>query len=61
MHIVLCMSREQEIQKDKAEPMLSFNQEGNIKLSKKAIDLNCNVTGETRLRAALLRRSLAFD
>ena len=56
-----CMSREQEIVKDKAEPVLAFNNDGNIRLSKRSVDLQCDVTGETKLRNALTRRSLAFD
>ena len=56
-----CMSREQEIVKDKAEPVLAFNNDGNIRLSKRSVDLQCDVAGETKLRNALTRRSLAFD
>ena len=55
------MSREQEILKDKADPVLAFNNDGNIKLSRRSIDLHCDVTGETKLRNALTRRALAFD
>lgn len=56
-----CMSREQEVVKDKAEPVLSFNSDGNLKLSRKSAELQCDVAGETKLRSALTRRSLAFD
>ena len=56
-----CMSREQEISKDKAEPLLAFNSDGNIKLSRKSIELSCNISGETNLRAAFTRRALGFD
>ena len=56
-----CMSREQEILKDKADPVLAFNNDGNIKLSRRSVDLHCDVAGETKLRNALTRRALAFD
>ena len=56
-----CVSREQEILKDKADPVLAFNSDGNIKISRKSLDLHCDVTGETKLTNALTRRALAFD
>ena len=56
-----CMSREQEILKDKTDPVLAFNSDGNLKLSRRNVDLHCDVSGETKLRNALTRRALAFD
>ncbi len=56
-----CTSRVQEILKDKADPVLAFNNDGNIRLSRRSIDLHCNVSGETKLRNALTRMALAFD
>ena len=45
-----CASREHEITGD-----------GALKVTRKAIDLKCDTQGETKLRSALTRRSLAFD
>lgn len=55
-----CISRHDEIQNQKTEQQISFDSQGNLKLSRKASDLDCDVTGELRLRQALTRRSLAF-
>ena len=55
-----CMSREEEITKEKKESTLSIDNAGGLKLTKKAQDLQCDVSGELRLRAAFTRRSLAM-
>ena len=56
-----CPSREHEVAKDKLDNAISFSADGNLKITKKAADLNCDVQGEVRIRSALTRRSLAFD
>ena len=55
-----CMSREEEITKEKKESALSIDNTGGLKITKKAQDLQCDVSGELRLRAAVTRRSLAM-
>ena len=55
-----CMSREEEITKEKKESALSIDHAGGLKITKKAQDLQCDVSGELRLRAAFTRRSLAM-
>ena len=56
-----CISRFDEIQRVTSDQQLSFDSQGNVKLSKKQEELACDVTGELHLRQALMRRSLAFD
>ena len=56
-----CPSREHEVAKDKLDNAISFSADGNLKITKKAADLSCDVQGEVRIRSALTRRSLAFD
>ena len=45
----------------KRDPQITFDGAGNLKMSKKAAEAFCDVRGETRIRQALLRRSLAID
>jgi hypothetical protein len=42
------------------ESALSIDHAGGLKVTKKAQDLQCDVSGELRLRAAFTRRSLAM-
>lgn len=56
-----CTSREQEIRSEKSSPQLSFDAQGNIKVSKQSTLADCSVNGEIKLRAAFTRRSLAYD
>ena len=56
-----CTSREQEIKSEKVSPQLSFDAQGNIKVSKQSAVSDCPINGEIKLRAAFTRRSLAYD
>lgn len=56
-----CLSRHDEIQNQKTEQSVTFDSQGNLKISKKAADLSCDTTGELKLRQALTRKALAFD
>eukprot|EP00435_Cladocopium_sp_Y103_P047305 s818_g13.t2 len=56
-----CLSRHDEIQNQKAEQQVSFDNQGNLKISKRASDLSCDTSGELRLRQALTRKALACD
>ena len=56
-----CPSRELEVSKEKQDNVISFCQDGSLKIAKKAVDLSCEVNGEVKIRSALTRRSLAFD
>ena len=56
-----CLSRHDEIQNQKSEQQITFDGQGNLKISKKAADMSCDATGELRLRQALTRKALAFD
>lgn len=56
-----CLSRHDEIQNQKTEQQVTFDSQGNLKITKKAADLSCDTTGELRLRQALTRKALAFD
>ena len=56
-----CTSREQEIKGEKSSPQLSFDSQGNIKVSKQSAVADCPINGEIKLRAAFTRRSLAYD
>ena len=55
-----CTSREQEINSEKSSPQLSFDSQGNIKVSKQSAVADCLINGEIKLRAAFTRRSLAL-
>ena len=56
-----CLSRHDEIQNQKTEQQVTFDSQGNLRISKKAADMSCDTTGELRLRQALTRKALAFD
>ena len=56
-----CSSRAQELSSEKTETQLTFDSTGNLRSTKKAVDLEAAVTGELALREALQRRALAFD
>ena len=56
-----CTSREQEIKSERSTSQLSFDAQGNIKVSKQSAVTECSISGEIRLRAAFTRRSLAYD
>eukprot|EP00435_Cladocopium_sp_Y103_P009006 s2759_g2.t1 len=56
-----CVSRHDEIQNSKSEQQLSFDAQGNVKVTKSDAQLQCDVTGELRLRQCLTRKALAFD
>ena len=53
-----CVSRHDEIQGQKSDQQLSFDNRGSIKVQRKALDLECNVSGELRLGQAFTRRSI---
>ena len=55
-----CMSREEEITKEKKDSSIAIDTAGGLKLTKKSLDLQCDVSGELRLRAAFTRRALAM-
>ena len=56
-----CVSRQDEINGDKSEQKLSFSVDGSIKVTKQAMQLRCETSGELKLRQCYLRRALAFD
>ena len=56
-----CVSRHDEIQCAKNDQQLSFDSQGNVKVTKAESQLSCDVTGELRLRQCLTRKALAFD
>ena len=56
-----CTSREQEAQATKSSHQLTFDATGNIKVTKQQQLTECSVHGETLLRSAFIRRSLAYD
>ena len=56
-----CISRHDEIQSNKTEQQLTFDAQGNVKVSKAESTLSCDATGELRLRQCLTRKALAFD
>ena len=56
-----CTSREQEIKSERSTSQLSFDAQGNIKVSKQSAVTECSINGEVKLRAAFTRRSLAYD
>ena len=56
-----CLSRHDEIQNQKTEQQVSFDSQGNLKVTKRATDLSCDTSGELRLRQALARKALACD
>ena len=41
-----CLSRHDEIQNQKAEQQVSFDSQGNLKITKRASDLSCDTSGE---------------
>ena len=55
-----CMSREEEITKEKKDSSIAIDTSGGLKLTKKSLELQCDVSGELRLRAAFTRRALAM-
>lgn len=61
IELTACTSREQEIRSDKATPQLTFDQTGNIKVTKQSQVTECSIQGDIRLRAAFTRRSLAYE
>ena len=56
-----CASRHDEIQNQKSDQVIQFDSQGGLKVAKKATDMNCDVSGELKLRQALTRRSLAME
>ena len=56
-----CSSRSAEIAGERHHPEVSLDASGNIKLSRKQMELECSVDGDLKLRQAFLRRSLAMD
>ena len=46
---------------DKSEQKLSFSADGSIKVTKQAMQLRCETSGELKPRQCYLRRALAFD
>ena len=56
-----CVARQDEINGDKAEQKLTFSADGSIKVTKQAMQLRCEASGELKLRQCYLRRALAFD
>lgn len=56
-----CPSRENEVAKEKQDNIISFSQDGSLRISRKSVDLSCEANGEVKIRSALTRRSLAFD
>ena len=55
-----CLSREEEITKEKKDTSIAIDTSGGLKLTKKSLDLQCDVSGELRLRAAFTRRALGM-
>lgn len=56
-----CLSRYDEIQNQKTEQQVSFDSQGNLKVTKRATELSCDTSGELKLRQALTRKALACD
>ena len=56
-----CVSRRDEIQGTKNDQQLSFDLQGNVKVTKAESQLNCDMTSEMRLRQCLAQKALAFD
>ena len=56
-----CPSREAELAKEKSDHAINFDSQGNLKLTRKAVELSCDTGGELKLKAAFTRRSLAID
>ena len=56
-----CVSRQDEINGDKAEQKITFASDGSLRITKQAQQLRCETTGELKLRQCYLRRALAFD
>lgn len=56
-----CPSRALEISSDRPGQQVTLDAQGGLKVSKKQLDLECDVYGELRLREAFTRRALAFD
>ena len=54
------MSREKEITKEKKDSSIAIDTAGGLKFTKNSLDLQCDVSGELRLRAAFTRRALAM-
>ena len=61
IELTKCTSRQQETLAEKTTPALSFNAEGDIKVTKTTAKLETNISGESRLRLAFQRRALAYD
>ena len=55
------VARQDEINGDKSEQKLSFSADGSIKVTKQAMQLRRETSGELKLRQCYLRRALAFD
>ena len=55
-----CVPRQLEASKDRQEQAISFDSSGNIKVTRKALDLKCG-SGELKLKQALTRRLLALN
>lgn len=59
--LLLCTSRETEVNMLKKEPALEFTSDGSIRLSKKHHEASADTTGELRVRLCMQRRALAFQ
>lgn len=60
VELTACTSREAEIQQQKKESTLLFNNDGLLKLSKQDKTITADVTGERKVKACMQRRALAF-
>ncbi|CAJ1347863.1 unnamed protein product, partial [Effrenium voratum] len=56
-----CTSRQAEINGTRSKPELIFDSSGNLKMTKRQMELECNTDGDLALQQAFQRRSLAFD
>ncbi len=56
-----CSSRADETLATKTDTSLTFDNQGNLRLSKKARTDDVAISGDHQLRTAFLRRSLAYD
>ena len=54
-------SKAHELQMNKKDMQLTFDTSGNLKMSKRSIEAECELKGEMQIRQALQRRSLAID
>ena len=56
-----CPSRALEISADRPAQQVTLDAQGGLMVSKRQLELECDVSGELRLREAFTRRALAFD